>query len=296
MEEIAGRVIGSRAEGQQIVLFARSGTWWVQPFLNKPFTPIQRDSTWKSSTHMGTEYAALLVESGYTAPKTTDALPGEGGAVIAMKTVQGRTSRGERPGENVQGRTSRTSASPVAKTLHFSGYEWGVLQLPSDSAGVMHPNHASNVWTDGRGWLHLRIAKYGSEWAGAEISLSRSLGYGTYSLSCTTLPHWGRALFWECLHGTLLKPDRTTGRRTSNSANGGIRPARMHSSQSNHTTFRRTCIASFRPQSRSRTHFNGSLGVYHLKPLRRRLQKQRSSWPNTYLRQGYRLPVERVYT
>src|SRR5882672_6631229 len=34
---IAGRVIGART-GQQIVLFAKAGNWWVQPTTDEPFT------------------------------------------------------------------------------------------------------------------------------------------------------------------------------------------------------------------------------------------------------------------
>src|SRR5262245_37504401 len=55
---IAGTVKGAR-RGQRIVLFARSGLWWVQPLANNPFTEIQKDATWKSTTHPGTAYAAL---------------------------------------------------------------------------------------------------------------------------------------------------------------------------------------------------------------------------------------------
>jgi hypothetical protein len=61
LDTIEGRVKGARP-GQQIVLYARSeGLWWIQPFSNRPFTKIQGDSSWKSQTHLGTEYAALLV-------------------------------------------------------------------------------------------------------------------------------------------------------------------------------------------------------------------------------------------
>ena len=58
---IEGRVTDARP-GQQIILFARSGTgvWWVQPFANQPFTVIGPESKWENSTHLGTEYAALL--------------------------------------------------------------------------------------------------------------------------------------------------------------------------------------------------------------------------------------------
>lgn len=85
---IAGRVIGARS-GQHIVLFAKSGMWWVQPTADEPFTTIKPDSTWTNSTHLGTEYAAVLVEPGYRPPPTFDVLPNEGGAVAAVKTVRG---------------------------------------------------------------------------------------------------------------------------------------------------------------------------------------------------------------
>ena len=75
---IAGRVTGART-GQQIVLFARSGVWWVQPLTAEPFTKVEPDSTWKNRIHLGTEYAALLVEPGYRPPDTTEALPRPGG-------------------------------------------------------------------------------------------------------------------------------------------------------------------------------------------------------------------------
>ena len=38
---ISGRVTGAR-EGQQIVLFAKSGVWWVQPFTVRPLTTDRR--------------------------------------------------------------------------------------------------------------------------------------------------------------------------------------------------------------------------------------------------------------
>jgi PAS domain S-box-containing protein len=86
---IEGRVIGARA-GQQIVLYARSGAWWVQPLADQPYTKIQPDSTWRNSTHPGTQYAALLVDPGYHPPAITIVLPGAGGAVAAVATVKGK--------------------------------------------------------------------------------------------------------------------------------------------------------------------------------------------------------------
>ena len=83
---IEGRVVGSRPD-QRIVLYAKSGSWYVQPYDYQPFTKIEPDSSWISSTHLGTEYAALLVEPGYVPPNVADILPGLGGGVVAVKIV-----------------------------------------------------------------------------------------------------------------------------------------------------------------------------------------------------------------
>jgi signal transduction histidine kinase len=84
---ISGRVSGAEA-GQQIVLYARSQqTWWVQPFANQPFTKIQADSTWRSPTHPGEEYAALLVDQQFRVITTARFLPTEG--VIASAVTKG---------------------------------------------------------------------------------------------------------------------------------------------------------------------------------------------------------------
>jgi PAS domain S-box-containing protein len=88
---IEGRVFGARP-GQQIILFAWSGAWWVQPLSDQPYTKIQPDSTWRNSTHPGTRYAALLVDPGYHPPAITIVLPSTGGAVAAVAAVEGEPS------------------------------------------------------------------------------------------------------------------------------------------------------------------------------------------------------------
>lgn len=162
-ETIAGRVTGARS-GQRIVLFAKAGIWWVQPTRDEPFTTIQPDSTWTSTIHLGTEYAALLVEPNYSPPQTVEDLPPEGGDVVAVKTVAGEKSE---------------QAGP--KTIQFSGYEWQVRTVRSSRGGRNNIYTNGNAWTDENGLLHLRIAQTAGEWTCAEIKLSRSLGYGTYS-------------------------------------------------------------------------------------------------------------------
>lgn len=88
LDDIEGRVSGARP-GQRIVLYTRSGAWYVQPFVDRPFTEIRPDSTWKNSTHLGTDYAALLVEPGYIPPATADVLPKPGGGVVAVAVTRG---------------------------------------------------------------------------------------------------------------------------------------------------------------------------------------------------------------
>jgi signal transduction histidine kinase len=89
VDSIEGRVRNARP-GQQIVLYARWGPWWVQPFADQPYTRIQPDSTWRSTTHFGTEYAALLVDPGYRPLATMEALPSEGAGVIVVLITKGR--------------------------------------------------------------------------------------------------------------------------------------------------------------------------------------------------------------
>jgi hypothetical protein len=88
LESIEGNVTGARP-GQRIVLYAWSGAWYVQPWADQPFTDIQPDSKWSNSTHLGTKYAALLVEPEYSPPAVTDLLPSLGGAVVAVASTPG---------------------------------------------------------------------------------------------------------------------------------------------------------------------------------------------------------------
>lgn len=188
VETISGRVSGARP-GQQIVVYARSGPWWVQPWPDKAFIPIKANSTWSTDTHLGFEYAALLVEPGYHPPPTIDTVPVAGGSVIAVSTVKGKGT---------------VQLAPT-KPLTFSGYEWHVRTIASDRGGMNNLYDPDNAWIDPKGALHLRIKKRAGRWSCAEVVLNRSLGYGTYItvvrdtshlepaavLSLTTFDDWG---------------------------------------------------------------------------------------------------------
>jgi len=162
LHAIEGRVTGAR-RGQRIVLFARSGVWWVQPVAERPFTDIEADSKWKNNTHPGSAYAALLVDPEYQPPLTLNALPAEGGPVKAVVTVEGMPLPQSAP-----------------KKLHFSGYDWIIRETPGTPGGTRNLYDAANARVDEKGFLHLRIAGTAERWTSAEISLPRSLGYGTY--------------------------------------------------------------------------------------------------------------------
>lgn len=170
LEAIEGRVSGAQP-GQRIVLFARSGMWWVQPFANQPFTTIQRNSKWKNLTHPGSAYAALLVDSRFQPLSTASALPGKGGAVLAVATVEG----------------AKTTAAP--KMLTFSGYQWEIRTSASNRAGTINSFDVSNAWTDQAGLLHLRISGTQGHRVCGEVRLSRSLGYGSYRFVVHDVSH-----------------------------------------------------------------------------------------------------------
>ena len=156
---IEGSVTRASA-GQKIVLYAKTGKWWVQPLVDQPITDLRPNFTWTNATHLGTEYAALLVKDGFRPQSVLDSLPQTGGNILAVAVVPGA----ERP------------PSPIAE---FSGYQWRLRTAPSGRGGqnVYSP---ANISVDGKGAMHLRISKTENDWSCAEASLTRNLGYGTY--------------------------------------------------------------------------------------------------------------------
>ena len=162
MDSIEGRVSHASSD-EQIVLYARSGVWWLQPLTDQPYTKIQADSSWKNLTHLGSEYAALLVEPGYRPASKLVTLPSEGNGVLAIAVMKGKAGT--------------AIATP---NIHFSGYEWSVQTGVSDHGGEPYEYDSANAWTDDKGYLHLRMEYRNGRWSCAEVSLNKSLGYGTY--------------------------------------------------------------------------------------------------------------------
>jgi hypothetical protein len=166
VDTISGRVRNARPK-QQIVIYAHSGQWWVQPWPDHPFIPIRADSTWSTETHLGFEYAALLVDPDYHPLPMTDVAPSPGGSVALVTMVKG----------------VGTPQFAPAGSLKFSGYDWSVRMIASDKGGTNNLYDPENAWTDARGALHMQIKEKSGSWSCAEIFMNRSLGYGTYSVT-----------------------------------------------------------------------------------------------------------------
>ena len=58
---IAGRANGVRGKAFRVIVYARTDKWYVQPFADSPHTSIGDNGDWETDTHLGNEYAALLV-------------------------------------------------------------------------------------------------------------------------------------------------------------------------------------------------------------------------------------------
>jgi hypothetical protein len=159
-----GTVSGARP-GQRMVIYSKSGgLWWLQPLLTAPYTPILPDQVWRNETHLGTDYAVLLVDPSYQPAAVLDRLPKPGSAVAAVAVSPGQ---------------EKSSSFFV----DFSGYTWRVRKKPSDRGGTNNRYDPDNVYTDQSGALHLRIINRDQQWTCSEINLTRSLGYGTYTFT-----------------------------------------------------------------------------------------------------------------
>jgi hypothetical protein len=172
LDQIKGSVVNGKP-GSQVVIYTLShGTWWVQPFRSHPLTEIGSDGRWANATHFGTDYAAILVAAGYQPAAKLTALPPVSGSVLAVAASKG---------------SSEALAAP--KMLHFSGYDWKIRSFPDDLGGDICNYEPSNVWTDDRGYLHLLMGQGDGQWQCAAVSLTRSLGYGTYRFLISDSSH-----------------------------------------------------------------------------------------------------------
>lgn len=172
LDDIAGRVNGAQT-GQKIALYAKAGSiWYIQPLASEPLTAISPDATWKNATHLGTQYAAILVGPGYDPPLTVKELPSVGGKVYAVTTA----NVGPAP-------------ETVNQTLKFGGYDWYIRHIPGVRDGAVAYYDPANAWTDGDGHLHLRITRLKDRTLCSQVALARHLGYGTFRFTTRDTSH-----------------------------------------------------------------------------------------------------------
>jgi hypothetical protein len=122
------------------------------------------NGVWRNEAQLGTDYAALLVDSSYRPAAVLDELPKRGAGVEAVTASRG-------PGKS------------SSFFVNFSEFTWRVRWVQSDRGGTVNPYNPNNVYVDKNGALHLQIVKRDGAWTCSEVNLTRSLGYGTYSFT-----------------------------------------------------------------------------------------------------------------
>jgi hypothetical protein len=100
MGTIAGSVKGIADPRQyRVVVYAFSdNVWYVQPQADQLFTMIQADGSWSTDTHLGSDYASLVVRPTFQARAQSGSLPG-GVDVIATARVKGRQPTNSKGGK-----------------------------------------------------------------------------------------------------------------------------------------------------------------------------------------------------
>jgi hypothetical protein len=84
---IAGKVEGIKdPNAYRVVVYALTDHWYVQPTRDDALTLINKDGKWATQTHLGTSYAALLVDKSFVPPPQASAIP-RGKSVLAQVTV-----------------------------------------------------------------------------------------------------------------------------------------------------------------------------------------------------------------
>jgi hypothetical protein len=75
-----------------------------------------------------------------------------------------------------------------ATKINFSGHVWAVKssQTPVGPGPNYFSDSRENVWVDGEGKLHLKVARRDGQWHCAEIVSEESFGLGTYRFQVST--------------------------------------------------------------------------------------------------------------
>lgn len=85
--KIGGKTAGADPSEHRVVIYARTNQWYVQPWVADPFTSLRKDGTFQSGTHLGLEYAVLLVDHSFVPQPTLGDLPGVGPGILVVTHV-----------------------------------------------------------------------------------------------------------------------------------------------------------------------------------------------------------------
>ena len=88
--QIAGKTTGANVREYRVVLYARTDRWYVQPWTAEPFTELEEDGDFRSGTHLGHEYAGLLIDRSFVPSPTLTDLPPIGSGVLAVARENAR--------------------------------------------------------------------------------------------------------------------------------------------------------------------------------------------------------------
>lgn len=123
METIAGAVSGMNVQtcDCRIVLYARGDVYYVQPYVNAPYTELSADGSFETETHLGSNYLAALVKKSFQPPATILEAPPVGGEVLAIAVVKAKAEE----------RSSVTS-----RVTQTSEYGWHVKSSGDRKAGL----------------------------------------------------------------------------------------------------------------------------------------------------------------
>ncbi len=84
---VSGKAEGIGVNSLLVVVYAKAGgKWWVQPTTDSPFTKIE-GGQWQNETHLGLQYAALLVTKDFKPSNTLNTLPQPDAKVKAIAVV-----------------------------------------------------------------------------------------------------------------------------------------------------------------------------------------------------------------
>ena len=159
--------------------------WYSKPLCDSRVIAIESNNLWYTYSIVsgGIDHFATIVEA-YLIRKSDyptcypACIQGQGTPPLSVQNAAVASDRVLKPNQ---------------RTINWSGYKWIVKHSipvfvgPAVSAeyGNFFSNSTDNVWVDGTGKLHLRIAyDINGRWTCAEINTTERLGYGTYKFYC----------------------------------------------------------------------------------------------------------------